>query len=49
MIDKKTTMQIHESTLSELHKFKGRKDTFEDVVRMLLQAYDESITFDNYK
>ncbi len=49
MTDRKTSMQIHESTLDALHKLKGRNDTFEDVVRMLLQAYDESITFENYK
>ena len=46
MTDKKTSMQIHDSTLNELHKFKGRNETYEDVIRMLLQEYDESITFD---
>lgn len=49
MTDKKTSMQIHESTLNALFQLKGRNDTFEDVIRMLLQAYDESITFDSYK
>ena len=46
MNDKKTSMQIHESTLIELHKFKGRNETYEDVIKKLLQAYDENITFD---
>ena len=49
MTDKRTTMQIHESTLNELHKFKGRGQSYEDVIRMLLQNYDESIKFENYK
>ena len=47
MADKKTSMQIHDSTLNELHKLKGRNQTYEDVVRMLLLEYDESITFDD--
>ena len=49
MKDKKTSMQIHESTLIELFRFKGKNDTYEDVIRMLLLNYDSSITFENDK
>ena len=45
----KTTMQIHKSTLDALDQVGERGQTYEDIIRMLLQAYDESITFDNYK
>lgn len=45
MTDKKTSMQIHESTLEVLHTLKKRQDSYEDVIRMLLQNYDESIEF----
>ena len=43
MTDKITSMQIHESTLDKLHDLKGRGQSYEDVVLMLLQVYE------NYK
>lgn len=49
MTDKKTSMQIHESTLEVLHTLKKRQDSYEDVIRMLLQNYDESIEFQKWK
>ena len=49
MIDKKTTMQIHKSTLDALDQVGERGQTYEDIIRILLHAYDKSITFDNYK
>lgn len=49
MTDKKTSMQIHESTLEVLHTLKKRQDSYEDVIRMLLQNYDESIEFQKMK
>lgn len=49
MNDRKTSMQIHESTLNVLHSLKGRSETYEDVIRMLLLEHDDSITFDSYK
>ena len=42
MTDKITTMQVHESTLRLLHEHKGFKQSYEDVVLMLLQNYTES-------
>ncbi len=45
----KTTMQIHKSTLDALDQVGERGQTYEYIIRMLLHAYDESITFDNYK
>lgn len=49
MTKKITSMQISEQTLDILHNLKSRGDTYEDVIIMLLQNYDESITFDNVK
>ena len=39
-------MQVHESTLKLLHEKKGFKQSYEDVVLMLLHNCDESITKD---
>ena len=49
MTDKITSMQIHESTLELLHEHKGRKQSYEDVVLMLLQNYENSNNDDNIK
>lgn len=49
MTDKITTMQIHESTLRLLHELKGFKQSYEDVVLMLLQNYENSNNADNVK
>lgn len=43
MTDKITTMQVHESTLRLLHEHKGFKQSYEDVVLMLLQNYNDGI------
>ena len=49
MTDKLTSMQIHESTIEVLHNLKNRGDSYEDVIRLLLHNYDESINFQDYK
>ena len=43
MTRKITSMQISEETLDKLHDLKGRGQSYEDVVLMLLQVYE------NYK
>jgi len=35
-------MQISEETLDKLHELKSRGDSYEDVVLMLLQNYEEN-------
>ena len=44
-----SSMQISKSTLDKLHDLKKRGDSYEDVILMLLQVYDESITSENHK
>ena len=40
-MSKITSMQISETTLDQLHDLKKRGDTYEDVILMLLQVYNE--------
>lgn len=49
MNDRKINIQINKSTHSALEKVGRKGDTFDDVIRMLLQAYDDSITFESFK
>ena len=46
-MSKITSMQITDETLDKLHALKGRGQTYEDVVKMLLQTYEDNITNDN--
>jgi len=41
-MSKRTSMQISEDTLNELHHLKNRGDSYEDVIKMLLLNYRES-------
>ena len=41
-MSKITSMQISEETLDKLHKLKNRGESYEDVVKMLLQTYEKS-------
>lgn len=41
-MSKITSMQISEETLDQLHNLKNRGESYEDVVKMLLQNYCES-------
>lgn len=45
----RTSMQISTDTLDQLHNLKERGQSYEDVVKMLLQTYEKSITTDNFK
>lgn len=40
-MSKITSMQISAETLDKLHDLKNRGQSYEDVVKMLLQNYDE--------
>ena len=48
MNDRKINIQINKSTHAALEKVGSKGDTFDDVIRMLLQAYDSSINFDSF-
>lgn len=41
-----TSMRIKKPTIRELAKVGSKSDSYDDIIRMLLQYYDESITFD---
>lgn len=49
MTDKITTMKVHESTLKLLHEHKGYKQTYEDVVLMLLHNFENGNNIDSVK
>ena len=49
MIERKINISLKKSTYDALASLGSKKDTFDDLVRMLLQSYDDSITFDDYK
>ena len=45
----RTSMQIYSGTLEKLHALKGRGQSYDDVVNMLLQVYYESNTVESNK
>ena len=47
MADK--NIRIKEEVKSELDKIGSKNQSYSDIIKMLLQSYDESITFDNVK
>ena len=49
MNDRPINIRIYKSTHSALESVGCKGDTFDDIIRMLLQNYDDSITFENYK
>ena len=49
MTDKVTSIRIHQSTKEILESHGNYGDSHEDIIKMLLQHYDSSITFENYK
>lgn len=49
MTDKVTSIRIHQSTKEILESHGTYGDSHEDIIKMLLQYFDSSITFDNYK
>lgn len=49
MTVKITTIKIKPTTRDVLASIGTKGQTYDEIIRMLLQNYDESITFDNYK
>ncbi|MEE1227162.1 MAG: hypothetical protein UHM08_08695 [Bacteroidales bacterium] len=49
MTAKITTIKLKSETRDVLASVGSKGQTYDDVIRMLLHNYDESITFDNYK
>ena len=49
MAERKINISLKKSTHQALSSIGGKSDTYDDLVRMLLQHYDSSITFDDYK
>lgn len=46
MSEKITSIRIRQSTKDKLASVGNTGESFEDVIKMLLHNYDESITFD---
>ncbi len=44
-----TSLKLQKETRDVLASVGSKGQTYDDIIRMLLQAYDESITFDDYK
>lgn len=44
-----TSIKIKPETRDVLAAVGRKGQTYDDIIRMLLQAYDESITFENFK
>lgn len=49
MTVKITTIKLKPETRDALASVGSKGQTYDDVIRMLLLHYDESITFDSYK
>ncbi len=49
MTVKITTIKLKPETRDVLASVGSKGQTYDEIIRMLLQNYDESITFDNYK
>lgn len=49
MAKKITSIKLQMETRDVLASIGSKGDTYDDIIRMLLQNYDESITFENLK
>lgn len=49
MTDKITSIRVRQSTRDALGAIGERGESMEDIIRRLLQSYDERITFEKYK